>query len=101
MVTIYNNIVSDSEIATLLEYFEINDERSETRPDVRSKHPRWNIDSWPQDLVKNIVDRVLDQPWYPDDILFLDSQMQGQGFRLHVDSSNGRPNLYFNVFIPL
>lgn len=101
MVKIHKNIVKDAEIETLLAYFQKSDDRTETRPDVRSKHPRWDIDEWPQTTVKNILDRVLANTWAAEETLFLGSCIPGQGFRLHVDSSDGGPNLYSTVLIPL
>ena len=101
MIHIFNNIVSQSEIQTLLDYYNIDDNRTEIRPDVRSKHPRWGVDPWCEELVRDILNRVLDEPWFPEDTLFLDSHMQGQGFRLHVDSGKEDSKLYRNVLIPI
>lgn len=101
MVSVYKNVITSQEISSLLEYYFAEDERTESRPDVRSKHPRWDIDAWPQDIVTNILDRVLDKKWYPETTLFMESKIQGQGFRLHVDTADGRSNLYKNVLIPL
>lgn len=101
MLQVFHDILSAEEIQILLDYSNLDDDRTDSRPDVRSKHPRWDIDCWPQDLVKKILDRILDQEYLVDDILFLENRMLGQGHRLHVDSGDNQDNLYKAVLIPL
>ena len=103
MIKILQNIVSDQEIKKLLDYNSLYDHRTQIRSDFRSKNPRWDIDIWPQDTVKNILDRILDRSWNSDKdtIYFIDNYVPGQGFRLHVDSADGSNNLYYNIVIPL
>ena len=79
------NVISKDDINTLIDYFRIEDSRSDIRPDVISKHPRWNIDEWPQYIIKNVLDSVLDYKYSVDEVIFNESQIS---FRLHVDSGN-------------
>jgi hypothetical protein len=103
MVEVYKNVVSSKEIKILAEYACTDDDRVDDRPDIRSKHPRWNVDTWPQTVVENIFNRVLDQAWYANDAdtLFLENRIQGKGLGIHVDSGNFEPNLYKGVLIPI
>lgn len=75
--------ISKENIKSLIDYFQIVDERSDVRPDVISKHPRWDIDAWPQQPVKELLDKVLDYDYEVDEVIFNESQIS---FRLHVDS---------------
>jgi hypothetical protein len=96
---IYQNIVSKNEIATLLEYHYLVDARTDARPDVVSKHPRWGIDQWPEHIIKNVLDQVLDYDYIVEETIFNQSRI---AFRLHVDSADGNLNTLGDVIlIPL
>lgn len=89
-----------STIAKLLEYFHTQDERSDIRPDVQSKHPRWGIDTWPEDEVKDVLGHALDLPYEVEEIILHSSRIH---YPLHVDSGLGadQQDLYKVVLIPL
>jgi len=78
-------VVTQEEIGQLLQYMEVQDDRVDQRPDVRSKHPRWDQDPWPQ----HILARAL-APWLHqrrvEEVVFNDSRIS---FRLHADSGDG------------
>ena len=82
---VIKNLLTESEIKKLLEYHSIVDDRTDSRPDVVSKHPKWDIDIWPQDTVRRILDNVLDVPYIVDEVIFNQSKIS---FRLHVDSGH-------------
>jgi hypothetical protein len=82
---VIKNLLTESEINELLEYHSIVDDRTDSRPDVVSKHPKWDIDIWPQDTVRRILDNVLDDPYIVDEVIFNQSKIS---FRLHVDSGH-------------
>lgn len=86
MVTVYRNILKPKEVVGLLDYLQINDNRTDSRPDVRSKHPRWNVDVWPQHIVKKVIDQVLDYDYKVEEVIFNQSRIS---FRLHADSGDG------------
>jgi hypothetical protein len=95
----YQNIVSKDEIATLLEYHYLVDDRTDARPDVISKHPRWGIDQWPENIVKRVLDQVLDYEYIVEETIFNQSRI---AFRLHVDSADNNLNeLADAILIPL
>jgi hypothetical protein len=52
------NAVTDSERQILLDYLAQDDHRTDARPDVRSKHPRWNESGWPQHIIESAMTRV-------------------------------------------
>lgn len=95
----FNDILTQPEITILLDYINIDDDRTDSRPDVRSKHPRWNIDQWPQQVVKSVLDRVLDYNYMVEEVVFNQSRIS---FRLHADSGNSdQKTLGHAVIIPL
>lgn len=96
-VKLYKNRFSTETITALLYYQSIRDERSDHRPDVTSKHPRWDIDSWPQPPVKTILDQVLDYEYLVEEIVINQSRIS---FRIHADSGDGQ-DLGHSVLIPL
>ncbi len=96
---IFQRLLSDREIDSLLEYHWITDDRTDDRPDVRSKHPRWNIDKWPQQIVQQVLDQVLDYTYSVEEVIFNQSRIS---FRLHADSGDGNlESLGHAIIIPL
>jgi hypothetical protein len=99
MVKTIKNLLNTAEIQELLAYHNTNDDRTDDRPgDVRSKHPRWNIDTWPQHIVQKCLDHVLDSEYEVEEVLFLDSITK---FGLHVDTADGGDDIYKTVIIPI
>jgi hypothetical protein len=80
---IIKNIISQKEINDLLDYNSIIDDRSDVRPDVASKHPRWNVDNWPQHIVERILNNVLNYKYEVEEVIFNTSKIS---FRIHADS---------------
>lgn len=96
---VHTQILSISEIDTLLKYHYVSDDRIDARPDVISKHPRWNIDQWPQHIIKSVLDQVLDYNYAVEEVIFNQSRIS---FRLHADSGDGDTRtLGHAVIIPL
>lgn len=96
---LYQQIVPKINIDALLEYHRAHDHRTDARPDVISKHPRWNVDEWPQQLVKNVLDQVLDYDYSVEEVIFNQSRIS---FRLHADSGDGnKQTLGHAILIPL
>lgn len=77
------NILTDKEIKELLNYNETIDDRSDVRPDVASKHPRWDIDQWPQHIIRKVLNKVLDYDYEVEEVIFNKSKIS---FRIHADS---------------
>ena len=77
----------------------LDDDRTDQRPDVRSKHPRWDIDPWPQSILESVLDQVLDYHYLVEEVVFNDSIIS---FRLHADSGTGDVSkLGHSVLVPL
>jgi hypothetical protein len=100
MVKVYPNTVPLEQIQLFLDYMNLDDCRTDARPDVRSKNPRWDIDEFPQQEIKSILDQVLDQAYRVETILFNDSRIS---FKLHADTRSGADHekIYKNILIPL
>ena len=95
----FQNQLSEQEIKILLHYHACEDDRSDRRPDVYSKHPRWNQDVWPQHIVQQSLDQLLDYQYQVEEVIFNDSLIS---FRLHADSGDGEiDRLGHAVLIPL
>ena len=86
MVTQYHGLLDADSIQHLLHYHITEDHRVDQRPDVRSKHPRWNQDPWPQLIVQQVLDHVLDYAYHVEETVFNESRI---AFRLHADSGDG------------
>jgi hypothetical protein len=82
------NVLTAEEIKVLLDYLKIDDDRTDQRPDIRSKHPRWNIDVWPQSIIQSVLDKLTARSYVVDDVTFHDSKI---GLKPHTDygSVNG------------
>jgi len=99
MIKIINNAISLDEVNELLHYMSYEDHRSDKRPDVFSKHPRWDIDHWPQHIIKRILDENLDYQYTVEEVLFNRSKIT---FRLHADTGFSEKERNGNVIlIPL
>jgi hypothetical protein len=83
MVKTYSNLISEQDVLQLLAYHNVHDNRTDARPDVVSKHPQWDVDQWPQSIIKQALDRVLDYDYKVEEVIFNQSKIS---FRLHVDS---------------
>ena len=95
----FENILSNEDIIALNEYELVHDDRTDARPDVVSKHPRWGIDEWPQHIVKKALDRCIDYEYEVEEVIFNRSKIS---FRLHADSGKDeRARRGHAVLIPL
>jgi len=82
---VIKNILGTESIQELLAYNHIEDNRTDARPDVTSKHPRWDIDEWPQHIVEYILNKVLDYDYEVEEVIFNTSKIS---FRIHADSGH-------------
>jgi hypothetical protein len=99
MAKVIHNLVSPQQIHELLDYMSVRDHRSDVRPDVVSKHPRWHQDQWPQHTVQEVLDQVLPYDYRVEEVVFNESRIS---FRLHADSGDGDlDRLGHAVLIPL
>ena len=94
MITVQKNLLNDSELTTLLAYHYKEDERTDTRATVRSKHPRWDIDKWPQDIIEPLID----DKSTVEEVIFNESTIS---FQIHVDSGYKNPLVNKGIIIPL
>ena len=95
----FENILSSENIIELNEYEMIHDDRTDARPDVVSKHPRWDVDDWPQHVVKKALDSCINYEYEVEEVIFNRSKIS---FRLHADSGNTeRARRGHAVLIPL
>jgi hypothetical protein len=96
---IHDNVLSTTEIKTLLDWFHQQDELVDDRRDIRSKSPLWSSQDWPQALIKKVLDRILSEPYRVELVWFAGSRIS---LPLHVDSGDDDDNVpYKNIIIPL
>lgn len=76
-------LLSDPDLQRLIEYLDQDDDRTDARPDVRSKHPRWDLDAWPQDIIQAAMDRLASPGYVVEEITFQDTQI---ALRPHTDN---------------
>lgn len=58
-------------------------ENSNTQPDTICKLPRWNVDQWPQHIIKKTLDYCIDYEYEITQVIFRRSRVS---LYLHVDS---------------
>jgi hypothetical protein len=80
---IFENILSKKKLEELISYNNKKDKRTDARPDVISKHPRWDLDEWPQKIIQKILDQILDYRYNVEEVIFYTFKIS---FIIHVDS---------------
>jgi len=101
VVVTKEKIFNASQIAELLAYHLTDDDRTDTRKTVRIKHPRWNIDKWPQHIVATLIDAIaplIDANAFVEQVLFIESTIS---FQVHVDSGYSNSRVHKGILIPL
>lgn len=79
------NAVTEQERQQLLQYLAEDDHRTDARPDVRSKHPRWHEPDWPQGIIESAMMRVLGPGYVVEEVTFRQDRI---GLKLHTDDGN-------------
>lgn len=98
MVSIYKNMLDSQEIQELLHYLDVQDDVTDIRPDVKTKHPQWHDVDWPRHSIKRCLDQLLEPGYDVDEVTFIDTTIP---FRLHVDSGDGSDSIDRAVLFPL
>ena len=94
MVTVKEQVFNVFQIAELLAYHFTDDDRTDTRDTVRSKHPRWSVDAWPQ----HVIEPLIDEDETVEEVMFQESTVS---FQVHVDSGYNNPSVTRGIIIPL
>jgi hypothetical protein len=76
------NAMTETERLELLEYLAQDDDRTDDRPDVRSKHPNWDQPGWPQHIVAGVMDRVLGKKYNIEEVVFRQDKVS---LKIHTD----------------
>lgn len=77
-----NDIINPTEKQILLEYFYTNDDKTDQRPDVRSKHPNWNETDWPKDIIDSCLNKIFSKGFVVEDLSFREDKI---GLKPHTD----------------
>lgn len=85
MPELINNIITDQEREVLLNYLATEDDRSDVRPDVTSKHPRWDIDNWPQHIIADALKKVFPNGYKVTEVTCQDTKI---GLKPHTDNGS-------------
>ena len=100
MVDVYKNVIKQQETKLLLDWFLDEKEPFDERGDVRSKKPTFSSSNWPKNILRNIIETVIDYPYEAETILFLESRTGT--INLHVDNNNKPKEKWgHNILIPL
>jgi hypothetical protein len=98
-VRVVDDALSSEEIQQLLDYMYVDDDRCDHRHDFRTKHPRWDLDPWPQHIIKNALDRLIGPQYHVQEIDAIVSQTP---LSLHADAiADCREDLHFAVMFCL
>lgn len=79
------DIITKQDQQVLIDYLETEDDRSDIRPDVSSKHPRWNIDHWPQYIIERALEKIFPTGYKVSEVTFQDTKI---GLKPHTDNSS-------------
>lgn len=82
-VKVFDDILTAEEIKILLDYLNLDDERADVRHDFRSKHPRWNQDTWPQDIIEKVLSKTIGDDYSIFETEFMQQQIP---LKMHVDA---------------
>lgn len=85
MPDLITNFLSNDELDSLIEYLNTEDDRSDIRPDVSSKHPRWDIDEWPQHIVERGLSYIFPKGYVVEEVTFQDTKI---GLKPHTDNGS-------------
>jgi hypothetical protein len=89
MVTVYKNLLTADAVRELVDYLDCEDSRSDVRSGISSKHPRWDIDDWPQNIVSECLNTLIDYQWAVDELVMFSTYNYTQS--PHVDSHREWP----------
>lgn len=79
---LYKNILTEQDTKTLLEYFAIDDDKTDSRPDVRSKHPDWEDTEWPKSIIAGCLNKIFPNGFRVEDISLRQDRI---GLKPHTD----------------
>lgn len=98
MVRVVDQMLDTAAVETLLAYLQQDDDRTDHRPDVRTKHPIWDQTAWPQHVIKPCLDSLLPGGYQVEEVTLIDTTIP---FKLHVDSGDGSHRIHKAVLFPL
>jgi hypothetical protein len=79
------NIISEHERQELLDYLAADDQRTDHRPDVRSKHPVWGEPGWPQHIIESAMIQTVGEGFVMEEITFRQDKI---GLKPHTDDGD-------------
>lgn len=79
------NVLTESERLELLKYLATDDDRTDARPDVRSKHPVWGEPGWPQHIINTALCRAVGPGFVIEDISFREDKI---ALKPHTDNGS-------------
>ena len=85
MAEFYPNILTEEERKILRNYLDVDDNRSDFRPDVKSKHPRWNDENWPKDVLERALYRIMPNGFEIEEITFRNDKI---ALKPHTDNGS-------------
>lgn len=100
MVQVFEDALDSRALRELCQYFRLEDEDRDVRPDVISKSPDPDTDSWPGYHVRHTLNDILEHAYHIEEALFHQSWTR---YSLHADTARGldQQPLYKAVLFPL
>lgn len=95
---VIRNLITDQEVQCLLDYIAQDDDRTDARPDVRSKHPHWNESGWPQHIIESALNRSVGDRFVIDEITFRQDKI---GLKPHTDDGHPPGSIGKNMMLLL
>ena len=98
-VQVFENLLNESDRVELIDYLEKNNEDSDIRTNVTTKHPKLETNDWPKKILTRICEQVLDSGWSFENVYFCKTNIS---WPIHTDSGAGDQNkIGKNILIPL
>ena len=85
MSEFYPNIITEEERQTLRQYLSVDDNRADFRPDVKSKHPRWDDTDWPKQVLEKALSRLMPNGFNVEEITFRNDKI---ALKPHTDNGS-------------
>ncbi len=82
-VRVFDDVIDSNDVRTLIEYLDLDDDRVDHRHDFRSKHPRWNVDTWPQHIIEGVLKKTIGNDYKIFETDFMRARIP---LKMHVDA---------------
>lgn len=85
MLEVFKNVLTIGELKKLVEYFYSDNIELVIRNTQSSKHPIWSKDTWPQNIIEPVLNKIIPAEYEVEEVWFSHNTASVRG--LHIDTS--------------